>query len=100
LNLAGGYKRHAKGDEMRSNVFYLALERLEDRTLLSTCHVTRLGDIGADGVIGEFARGDLRFCINYANARPGKRRRLERYQRLERQTHDVQREVRLRLSAF
>lgn len=35
-------------------------EPLEDRTLLSTCHVTRLTDQG----LGKGFRGDLRYCIN------------------------------------
>jgi hypothetical protein len=49
----------------------LTLEPLEDRTLLATCNVTRLGDFGAGGTIGDFSRGDLRFCINKTNAEPG-----------------------------
>ncbi len=44
-----------------------SLERLEDRTLMSTCHVTRLTDQG----IGKGFRGDLRYCINKVNAEPG-----------------------------
>ncbi len=43
------------------------LEPLEDRQLLSTCHVTRLTDQG----IGKGFRGDLRYCINKVNAEPG-----------------------------
>src|SRR5262249_11422823 len=43
------------------------LESLEDRTLLSTCTVTRLSDAG----LGQGLRGDLRYCINYANGNPG-----------------------------
>ncbi len=43
------------------------LEPLEDRQLLSTCHVTRLSDSGA----GKGFRGDLRYCINKVNAEPG-----------------------------
>src|SRR5262245_33019214 len=43
------------------------LETPEDRTLLATCHVTRLSDTGA----GQGLRGDLRYCINYANGNPG-----------------------------
>ncbi len=43
------------------------VETLEDRTLLSTCHVTRLSDAG----IGMGFRGDLRFCINKVNTNPG-----------------------------
>jgi hypothetical protein len=50
---------------------HLRLESLEERTLLSTCHVTRLGDFGAGATMGEFSRGDLRFCINHAKANPG-----------------------------
>jgi hypothetical protein len=49
----------------------LTLERLENRTLLSTCNVTRLGDFGAGATLGDFSRGDLRFCITHANANPG-----------------------------
>ncbi len=45
----------------------LELERLEDRALLSTCHVTRMSDAG----IGMGFRGDLRYCINKVNANPG-----------------------------
>ncbi len=43
------------------------LEPLEDRQLLSTCHVTRLTDQG----IGKGFRGDLRYCVNKVNAEPG-----------------------------
>jgi len=43
------------------------VEILESRTLLSTCHVTRLTDLG----IGKGFRGDLRYCINKVNAEPG-----------------------------
>ncbi len=43
------------------------LEPLEDRVMLSTCHVTRLTDQG----IGKGFRGDLRYCINKVNAEPG-----------------------------
>jgi hypothetical protein len=50
---------------------YPTLEPLESRTLLATCHVTRLGDFGAGGAIGDMSRGDLRFCINHANNSPG-----------------------------
>lgn len=39
------------------------LEALENRQLLSTCHVTRLSDQG----IGKGFRGDLRYCITKAN---------------------------------
>jgi hypothetical protein len=49
----------------------LRIEPLEDRMLLATCNVTRLGDFGAGAVMGDFARGDLRFCINHANNNPG-----------------------------
>src|SRR5262249_36397360 len=45
----------------------LRLEALEDRTLLATCHVTRLLDTG----VGQGLRGDLRYCITYANNNPG-----------------------------
>jgi hypothetical protein len=37
-------------------------ELLEDRTLLATYNVTRLGDFGAGATIGDFSRGDLRFA--------------------------------------
>jgi hypothetical protein len=48
------------------------LEPLESRTLLATCHVTRLGDFGAGADIGGgHWRGDLRFCITKANVEPG-----------------------------
>jgi hypothetical protein len=48
------------------------LEDLEARTLLATCHVTRLGDFGAGADIGGGdSRGDLRYCISRANAEPG-----------------------------
>src|SRR5262249_24206626 len=43
------------------------LEVLEARTLLSTCTVTRPSDAG----LGQGLRGDLRYCINYANGNPG-----------------------------
>ncbi len=43
------------------------VEPLEDRTLMSTCHVTRLSDTGN----GKGFRGDLRYCINKVNAEPG-----------------------------
>ncbi len=42
-------------------------DTLEDRTLLSTCHVTRFGDAG----VGKGFRGDLRYCINKVNTEPG-----------------------------
>src|SRR5262245_37077742 len=45
----------------------LAVEALEDRTLPSTFMVDRLTDTGA----GEGLAGDLRYCINQANALPG-----------------------------
>jgi hypothetical protein len=50
---------------------YPTLELLESRTLLATCHVTRLGDFGAGADIGggHFS-GDLRYCINKVNAVP------------------------------
>jgi hypothetical protein len=44
-----------------------ALETLEARTLLSTCHVTRVTDEG----IGKGFRGDLRYCITKTNQLPG-----------------------------
>jgi hypothetical protein len=48
------------------------LEILEDRRLLATCHVVRLGDFGAGGDLGGgHSRGDLRYCITKANAEPG-----------------------------
>ena len=47
--------------------FFPRFETLEDRTLMSTCHVTRLSDSGA----GMGFRGDLRYCINKVNAEPG-----------------------------
>ncbi len=43
------------------------LQALEDRTMLSTCHVTRFGDAG----VGMGFRGDLRYCINKVNTNPG-----------------------------
>jgi hypothetical protein len=43
------------------------LESLEHRTLLSTCHVSRLGDFGG----GMLFRGDLRYCINKTINDPG-----------------------------
>ena len=52
---------------MKSKPQSLALESLEDRTLMSTCHVTRRSDFGA----GRDFRGDLRYCINKVNAEPG-----------------------------
>ncbi len=45
----------------------LKLDALEDRTLLSVCHVTRLTDAG----VGKGFRGDLRYCINKVNSQPG-----------------------------
>ncbi len=45
----------------------LRLEPLEERRLLSTCHVTRLSDNG----VGKGFRGDLRYCINKVNTEPG-----------------------------
>ena len=45
------------------------LETLEDRTLMSTCHVTRLDDAGIGGPRRN--TGDLRYCINLVNALPG-----------------------------
>ncbi len=43
------------------------LESLEERTLLSVCHVTRPSDLG----VGTGSRGDLRYCITKTNAEPG-----------------------------
>jgi hypothetical protein len=57
---------------MKHPVRRLTLEALEDRRLLATCHVVRLGDVG-DGYNpgGGHSRGDLRYCINLANDVPG-----------------------------
>jgi hypothetical protein len=52
---------------MNRNSWLPVLEHLEARTLLATCHVTRLGDVGA----GAGAQGDLRYCINQTNTEPG-----------------------------
>ncbi len=52
---------------MNARSLSLRLESLEDRTMLSTCHVTRFGDAG----IGMGFRGDLRYCIDKVNANPG-----------------------------
>ncbi len=52
---------------LRTSKARLHVEPLEDRTLLSTCHVTRLTDQGG----GMGFRGDLRYCINKVNANPG-----------------------------
>jgi hypothetical protein len=50
----------------------LRLELLEDRRLLTTCHVGRLGDVGAgNDASSEHSRGDLRYCINKVNYEPG-----------------------------
>jgi hypothetical protein len=43
------------------------LEALEDRTLMSTCTVNRLGDVGR----GDDLQGDLRYCVNFANFHSG-----------------------------
>jgi hypothetical protein len=63
--------RPVGNNETRPRRYVPFLTVLEDRTLLATCHVTRLGDFGVGGTIGDFSRGDLRFCINHANANPG-----------------------------
>jgi hypothetical protein len=55
----------------RRTRLHLALEPLEERRLLATCNVSRLADIGAGGTMGSVSRGDIRFCINYANSNPG-----------------------------
>ncbi len=52
---------------MKPESFNPRLETLEERTLMSTCHVARLSDTGN----GKGFRGDLRYCINKANAEPG-----------------------------
>ncbi len=57
------YRQYSK----RSTARPPTLEPLEDRQLLSTCHVTRLSDAG----IGMGFRGDLRYCINKVNTNPG-----------------------------
>src|SRR5262249_16452953 len=55
------------GANMKSSRHQLTLEALENRTLLSTCVVNSLGDVG----IGRFGGvGDLRYCLNKANANP------------------------------
>jgi hypothetical protein len=60
-------QRRSQGRTIRPRV-----EPLEARTLLATCHVTRLGDFGAGADIGGgHWRGDLRFCITKANVEPG-----------------------------
>jgi hypothetical protein len=60
-------QRQSHGRTIRPQV-----EPLESRTLLATCHVTRLGDFGAGADIGGgHWRGDLRFCITRANVEPG-----------------------------
>jgi hypothetical protein len=57
---------------MNRNSLVPVLEHLEARTLLATCHVTRLGDFGAGADAGGgHSRGDLRYCINKANTEPG-----------------------------
>jgi hypothetical protein len=52
---------------MTANSHRLGFEPLEDRLLLATCHVTRLGDFG----MGKAFRGDFRYCINKVNVEPG-----------------------------
>jgi hypothetical protein len=50
----------------------LEVEILEDRRLMATCHVVRLGDFGSGGDLGGgHSRGDLRYCITKANSEPG-----------------------------
>jgi hypothetical protein len=43
------------------------LETLEERVVLDTCTVNRFGDLGK----GRGLFGDLRYCMNETNARPG-----------------------------
>ena len=49
--------------------FLPRFEPLEDRTLMSTCHVTNLSDTGIGGP--RRGTGDLRFCIKVGNMLPG-----------------------------
>jgi hypothetical protein len=60
-------QRCARRTNRRRNIRPLLLERLEDRTLLSTYTVNGLGDAGS----GSGLAGDLRYCVNRANANPG-----------------------------
>ncbi len=56
-----------------SRQFVPHLEAVEDRTLPSTCLVTNLGDTGS----GSSLAGDLRYCVNQANARADSGNRIE-----------------------
>jgi hypothetical protein len=62
-------RRNAAGRRPRlgTNRFTPRLEALEDRSLPSTFTVINIGDAGA----GSGSQGDLRYCINQANAFPG-----------------------------
>jgi hypothetical protein len=66
------FSNNRRGNFMKRFMQRLKLEILEDRRLLATCHVSRLGDFGAGGDLGGgHSRGDLRYCINKANDLPG-----------------------------
>jgi hypothetical protein len=59
-------------NQLACNVFRPEVQQLESRTLLATCHVTRLGDFGVGSDPGgDQWRGDLRYCIRHANRIPG-----------------------------